>query len=253
MRYVSLPGWLTAACVLAGLVFLGMIAGALVATRVMTVSGMGWDQIADTLGGLMVGGAVGLVAGLVAVRMLDARGRLAATAGALLASVAAAMYLQATPPNMRRTSGVPAPEPPVASFTFQLSAAEGLGGPGDADMRPPWALLRVASNLSLDYVPIDRPEEYCRAHDALRAPEAIAALSELRSLLAGLPGEVACSDTCQACMEVDLQWLVNDERRTASMSDRCWRSLAALQPLRASVERIVERYGTTAVCERSTP
>ena len=50
------------------LVLFGFIAGGLVTTRVIGTSGMEWDQIADTLGGLMVGGALAIAGWIVAAR-----------------------------------------------------------------------------------------------------------------------------------------------------------------------------------------
>ena len=251
----SLKGrsWLSAAGVLVALVLFGMMTGGLIATRVFTTSGMGWDRLADTLGGLMVGGGVGLFAGLVAVRMLSVRGRRAATGAALIGCVAALLYLQATPPNVRRRAVVDVPALPVDSFSFQLGAADGLGGPPTDGTRLPWERLRIASNLSLDYVPMGRSNEDRQANDALNTAEGIAALAELRALLAGLPREMACGDPCPTCMDVSLEWFLNGERGIALITDRCWHSLEPLQPVRASVERLFATYGPRAVCERPPP
>lgn len=247
--------WLVAAGALAALVLFGMIAGGLVVTRVMTMRGMGWDQLATTLEGLIVGGGVGLVAGLLAVWALGTHGRLAVAALALVGCVAALGYMWAVPPKVRRASVVaaPVPVPPVASFTFELSAADGLGGPPEDGRRLPWEFLRIASNSTLDYVPVGRPGERCWANGVLGGPEGITALTELRSLLAGLPEQIACNDPCPTCMEVGLQWFLDDQRRTAFITDRCWRSLEPLQPIRVSVERLFSRYGAGAACNRTSP
>jgi len=67
------------------------VAGALLGTLFVVLfvpkTGMGWDQIADALGGLMVGGLLGVIAGIVLAVVLDVRGKLiAAVACALIAA-----------------------------------------------------------------------------------------------------------------------------------------------------------------------
>jgi hypothetical protein len=53
-------------------------------------TGMGWDQLADTLGGLMLGGLIGLVAGGVLAAILDTRRRWLAAAAFLAVAVVVA-------------------------------------------------------------------------------------------------------------------------------------------------------------------
>jgi hypothetical protein len=64
------------------------LAGALLGTVFVRFfvprTGMGWDQLADALGGLMLGAIIGLVAGIFATVRFDTRRRLVATAVAIL-------------------------------------------------------------------------------------------------------------------------------------------------------------------------
>ena len=235
------------------LVLFGFIAGGLVATRIIGTSGMGWDQIADTLGGVMVGGALAVAAWIAAVRMLGSAGRLWMTGAAVLGCIGASIYVQSTPPRVRTAPTVVIPAPAVAPFTWQMGVANGLASPS-ADTEPlPWSFLRIASNLSLDYMPVDRTNRHCFANSVMDTPEGIAALSELRAILAALPPALDCGEPCPSCMEVSLQWFLDDQRATAMITDRCWRSHENLQPLRASVERLFTTYGGTAECSPSTP
>ena len=60
---------------------LGIILGGLFVKWLMPRSGMGWDQLADLLGGWMVGGLLGLAVGLALFLRLPQRSRLWAGAG----------------------------------------------------------------------------------------------------------------------------------------------------------------------------
>ena len=64
---------------------------------------MGWDQLADTLGGMMLGGGLGLVAGAVLWRGLDRRGRLWGIALGVLLLAVLLSYLSGPPraPRLR--------------------------------------------------------------------------------------------------------------------------------------------------------
>jgi len=58
-----------ALCIL-GLLGLGLFAGALLGGRVFGSGGMGWDQLADALGGAIVGIIAGIVVSVWAIRKL---------------------------------------------------------------------------------------------------------------------------------------------------------------------------------------
>jgi hypothetical protein len=256
MSEMSSARWmsgLSAAVLLVALVLFGFIAGGLVATRVIGTSEMGWDEIADTLGGLMVGGALSVAAWLVALRLLGSAGRLWMTGAAVVGSIGASIYLLSTPPLARSGRAADIPAPAVAPFTWQMGVADGLAGPPEDGEKLPWTFLRIASNLSLDYVPAGRPDRHCVVSGGMDTPEAIGALNELRAILLVMSPELSCGEPCPRCMEVSLQWFVDNDRATTAITDRCWRSHEVLQPLRTSVERLFATYGGTAECSASTP
>lgn len=250
------PGWmswLSGALLLAALLLLGVLTGGLVATRVIGTSGMGWDQIADTLGGVLAGAALGLAAGVVAVLKLGSSGRLWLAGGAVIGCLGAAAYLQASQPRVRTGSAANIPPPPVESFSLHIGVADGLAGPPPEGARLPWDFLRIASNLSLDYVPAGSPGRHCAANGVIDTPDGIAALTTLRGILANVPTEFDCGKPCPNCLEVSLEWFLDQTRRTAAVTDRCWRSHPPLQPLRASVERLFANYAPQAECTSSPP
>ena len=245
--------WISAAILLVALVLFGFIVGGLVATRVVGMSGMGWDRLADTLGGLMVGGALGIAAWVLAVWFFAPAGRFWLTGAAVIGCIGASIYLQSTQPPMRSGRAVDIPAPAVAQFTWQMGVADGLAGPPPDGERLPWEFLRIASNLSLDYVPVGKTGQRCFANNAMDTPEGIAALTELRAILVAIPSELDCGEPCPSCMEVSLLWFIDDDRASALITDRCWLSHEQLQPLRVSVERLFAKYGEPAECSPSTP
>jgi hypothetical protein len=171
---------------------------------------MGWDQIADTLGGVVVGVVLAVAVRIVAVWVVAPTGRLWMSAAAVVGCVAASIYLVMTPPRARPGR---APAPPVETFAWQMGVADGLAGPPSDSERLPWEFLRIASNLSLDYVPANDTDRHCIAVDSLNAPEGIAALRELRAILSAMPPSFDCGEPCPSCMEVSLQWYLGDDRR----------------------------------------
>lgn len=104
------PGRLAGGCFVVSLPMLGLVAGVLVATRVLTTSAMGWDQLADALGGGIVGALLGLVTGALLVRRLGTRRRLVLALLALAGALLCLLYVRATPPRV-----APAPAPPTAT------------------------------------------------------------------------------------------------------------------------------------------
>jgi hypothetical protein len=251
MQSARMMSWLSAAMLLVTLALAGAIVGGLVVTRIVGTSGMGWDQLADLLSGFVAGGGLGVAAGIVAIRIAGPRARLRLTAAAVAGGVAAMIYVQFTPPRVRSRPAAALPAPAVAPFTWQIGVADGLAGPPE-DEPLPWTFLRIVSNGSLDYVPAGGPDTHCRADAVMHTPEGIAALTELRAILAGMPAQVDCGEPCPRCMEVSLQWFL-DAPRAVMITDRCWRAHEALQPLRASVERLFAMYGGAAECTPAAP
>ncbi|MEM7049494.1 MAG: hypothetical protein AAF604_07545 [Acidobacteriota bacterium] len=92
----------------------GMLVGGLFVRLFVPRRGMGWDQLADFLGGVMVGGLVGLVLALVLCFYLTARSRWW-TAGALLLAgaliVLTLRVLSPAPEAEGRDHGEPPPAP----------------------------------------------------------------------------------------------------------------------------------------------
>lgn len=112
----ALPGLLAGGCLLAALGLLGFVVGVLVATRVLSTSAMGWDQLADFLAGGAAGGLAGGVTGAFVVRRLGVATRVGLALAALVAAVLAFAYLRATAPRR--------PEAQAGA-----AAAAGAGGP----------------------------------------------------------------------------------------------------------------------------
>lgn len=78
---------------------LGLVAGALLGGLYVRLfvprTGMGWDQLADALGGLMVGGALGALAGIALALFLSGRGRVVSAAVMIVLAVSALFTLRA--------------------------------------------------------------------------------------------------------------------------------------------------------------
>jgi hypothetical protein len=72
----------------------GALLGSLYVRLLVPRTGMGWDQLADALGGFMVGGLLGLAAGGVGAARLGVRGRRLATALAIGAAIASLVGLR---------------------------------------------------------------------------------------------------------------------------------------------------------------
>jgi hypothetical protein len=66
----------------------GAMAGGFTASKILPTSDMGWDQIAQALGGVMVGGAIALPLAAVAVWKLPPRALYFASAAAVLGAAA---------------------------------------------------------------------------------------------------------------------------------------------------------------------
>ena len=127
----------------------GSLVGGLVATRVLTTTDMGWDQLADALGGMMVGALAGAVVAGAGIAALDRGGRWLASVGALLVAAAALLGLRLLPPNVATARpatvvDVPPFEPALTLILFAESpevwvdAASPLG-------EAPWRRFEVRS------------------------------------------------------------------------------------------------------------
>jgi hypothetical protein len=77
---VTVAGVLTSVVVIAAAAVAGAFLGLLFVALFVPKTGMGWDQIADALGGLMLGGLIGIGLGIALAVTLDVRRKLIATA-----------------------------------------------------------------------------------------------------------------------------------------------------------------------------
>lgn len=84
-------------CVL-GLAALGFFLGGFLGGRVFGGGGMGWDQIADTLGGVAVGLVAGLGASVWAIRGLSPSRQVALGVGGLLLAAGVFAVIRALAP-----------------------------------------------------------------------------------------------------------------------------------------------------------
>ena len=90
--------WLTALLCVTATGLAGIVGGIAVATRLLSTSTMGVDQLASALGGFAVGGLAGLLLGIALTRWLTPGRRAAVALLAFLASVILMWYLQSTRP-----------------------------------------------------------------------------------------------------------------------------------------------------------
>lgn len=97
------PRRLAGAFLILSLLFLGFVAGILVATRLLATSAMGWDQLADALGGAAIGMLAGAAAGALLLPRLGGRHRSLVALVALAAAVSCWLYLRTTPPRVAPT------------------------------------------------------------------------------------------------------------------------------------------------------
>lgn len=236
---------LVVACVVAG-----ALGGVVVTTRILPTGGMGWDQLADFLAGAVFGAGGGLLAGLVLAWRLPARARAPGAVLAVLAGVAAFVYLTVTPPNMNSGPRAAPPPPAVEPFSLTLGTADPQEGPRQDDPLLPWSILRTDSGLTLSYVLPAAPDQLCVAPEAMASTAGIETARGLRALLEQLPAALACAPACPTCTEVSLEWFLDGERRTLSFDDRCWREDAALRPAREALHAIYAGHDRAgALCE----
>lgn len=100
------PASIIAATVMLGtLVFAGLFSGVLVATRLMQTAQMGWDQLADAIGGAIFGVSIGLIIAVTVTLRAGAKARWITASVAFVIAAVALLLLLNLPPN----TGQPAP------------------------------------------------------------------------------------------------------------------------------------------------
>jgi hypothetical protein len=87
-------------------VFFGFLLGGFLGGTVFSGGGMGWDRLADTLGGMMLGVLITLIGSLVLVRRLDSRKRLVIGIALLVASGLVVLVMWAVQSASRQGEGV---------------------------------------------------------------------------------------------------------------------------------------------------
>ena len=87
----------------------GFMLGGFLGGRVFGGDGMGWDRLADALGGMMLGVIIALVVGIVAARTLTLRQCLMGAGAALAATVLLVLLIRVYP------SKPMGPEPPTTT------------------------------------------------------------------------------------------------------------------------------------------
>lgn len=89
----------SASALLITTLFAGMFSGVLISTRIMQTSQMGWDQLADFVGGAFFGVIIGVGLGILILWRATIRNRWIATVVALLLAGLGLLLLQHLPPN----------------------------------------------------------------------------------------------------------------------------------------------------------
>ena len=103
--------FLSGTTVLATAVLCGFLAGGFIASRLST-TGMGWDRLADALGGMMIGIVAGAILGTVLVVRLGVRGRLVAAGVLAAGAVVTIVAFRLVPAPKMDLPPPPAPPPP---------------------------------------------------------------------------------------------------------------------------------------------
>lgn len=115
--------------------FLGIAAGVWIAT--LNPTGMGWDQLADALGGLMLGGLAGLILAVIVITKLPRERLLGFTILTLIATVGLSSTLAIRARNRAAaraaadlpTAVTPDPKPAAPAATTPAPPAD-AGDPG---------------------------------------------------------------------------------------------------------------------------
>lgn len=115
--------------------FLGVAAGVRIAT--LNPTGMGWDQLADALGGMLVGGFAGLCLAVIFITKLPATRLRMFTIATLALTIAIWSALAAGARSRRAQLGLESQTPAVSADPTPSSPADSLPPPTRIERVPP--------------------------------------------------------------------------------------------------------------------
>ncbi len=102
-------------CFVLAMVIFGFFLGGFLGSRVFGGTGMGWDRLADALGGMFLGIAGGLVVGLLLVKRLSIAQRMWASAGLMMGAAFVLLLLRFIPHEPYDGTSLLAPPPALVS------------------------------------------------------------------------------------------------------------------------------------------
>lgn len=225
----------------------GLLAGGFVATRLLPMTGMGWDQLADALGGFMVGTLAAVVLGAVLVWRLGVKGRLIAAGLALIASGGMLFLLKTVPKNVAAPEPPP-PPPPAFEPAFRIEVRT---SPKDRVLQAaqppiPWSSISVLSeNRSLSYRTWGRDPDLCVAGFL---PGEDAPLQAVAGAVGGLSPEVEHYYR-KGTARFDLSWTFEGERAGVFVFADAFTAEPALADLLQALEAVVEGAEGSLHCE----
>lgn len=190
--------FLSGTTVLATAVLCGFLAGGFIASRLST-TGMGWDRLADALGGMMIGIVAGAILGTVLVVRLGVRGRLVAAGVLAAGAVVTIVAFRLVPAPKMDLPPPPAPPPPRFEPAYSFSI-----GAFDESVEPiegvPYRSFKLHSPVrridTVAWTPGARTVQIEAEDEALRA---------LAAVLANLEKPPECPP-CDGCGRMAVSW-----------------------------------------------
>ena len=228
--------FLSGTAVLATAVPCGFLTGGFIASRLST-TGMGWDRLADALGGMMVGVVAGVILGAVLVARLGVRGRLVAAGFFAAAAVVTIVAFRLVPAPKMDLPPPPAPPPPRFEPAYSFSI-----GAFDESVEPiegvPYRWFKLHS-------PVRRIDTVAWTPGArtVQVEAADEALSALAAVLADLEKPPECPP-CDGCGRMAVSWSLPPADAGgygvgggATVGKACLLQSGAYAPLLAVLER----------------
>ncbi len=231
----------------------GALLGGLFVRFFVPQTGMGWDRLADALGGLMVGGLLGIVAGAVLAALLSARRRMQAAAGFAALAVATFVVLAVTAPERPQPSAPVVREEPFRPF---FVAKVGIGNSDaillavpEADRPFAFTEMEVRSGgPSLERVGWGPDLARCRAEPsrddlAVLLPAVEAAAAEATGTICRTPREDDLNLTFYAS--------IDGERKSATVQGDCLAERPAMAELARALGDLAARLCAAAGADAS--